>query len=644
MRIPPQSIRLLVALGLLLTSSGSTFAQTVESLVGTYRRMPVENGYHEGTISVKPGSDGKTLQWKNKAGVTWNLFPDLSKGVMRTDKTNPYFDKGGNECALEIEDGRVISFVFLNETYYRDQPGGIVARIPQKSGGLKGYISMSLGAVPAGYGYGVSFYVATWPLLEKPLSGFQIGLPSTWILPDNRDFNQPLCPPGTVARDNWPERGPYYRDVFQTIEGGLGFWVSTQFASGTPKYRINGTPNGYNHEISSPGWGFGQPKALAPEKMGIAQLSNHLLVPPDGLTFKDGTAGELLGNAWMALPLFPAKQPPATSPTGDRSWTLFLNASNFKGPVACWIPETWSKLSKRYRVIDGRGLDARPGLMNGGAMEVNTVPYLESKDSSGVRYTRIPRLQFPIDARGESVLMQDVVMYSDNALFNGVRSAVQQKSSAAWKFNPKAGFRPTIQANPISMKQGDQNLLLDGIGAQVQTRILGGPGGQAFGLKWANAKNWGALPEYYRHEGGKMMAVPEAQVPQETGLTRQKFRPGGKGQPYTSPEGSLGNWAKPGPKAGPFTATLTDGSVVTYAWYRFIDQPSIVALDWPEPDRAALQSMIERLHAEWATTGDYMPAPGSGTLATLDASMKVEPPKGLEVGYVPIVIRQAAKE
>ena len=67
--------------------------------------------------------------------------------------------------------------------------------------------------------------------LEKPLDSFQIGLPGTWILPDNRGYEQPLCPPGTYARDNWPPRGPSYRDVFQTIEGGSGFWTSTQFGS-----------------------------------------------------------------------------------------------------------------------------------------------------------------------------------------------------------------------------------------------------------------------------------------------------------------------------------------------------------------------------------------------------------------------------
>jgi hypothetical protein len=35
-----------------------------------------------------------------------------------------------------------------------------------------------------------------------------------------------------------------------------------------------------------------------------------------------------------------------------------------------------------------------------------------------------------------------------------------------------------------------------------------------------------------------------------------------------------------------------------------------------------------------------MVPPGSGTLATLDPALLVTPPKGLKVGYVPIVTRQ----
>ena len=51
------------------------------------------------------------------------------------------------------------------------------------SQGLEGYIGMNVQATPEKYGYGVSLYAAAWPLVEKPLRDFQIGLASIWIPP-----------------------------------------------------------------------------------------------------------------------------------------------------------------------------------------------------------------------------------------------------------------------------------------------------------------------------------------------------------------------------------------------------------------------------------------------------------------------------
>ncbi len=103
----------------------------------------------------------------------------------------------------------------------------------------------------------------------------------------------------------------------------------------------------------------------------------------------------------------------------------------------------------------------------------------------------------------------------------------------------------------------------------------------------------------------------------------------------------MGAWAKPGPKLGPVTAKLVDGSVVTYAWYRFVDQPSFQQYAWSEEKKAKLQAFVEKLHANWPTDRDYMAPPSHGKLATLDPALLVTPPAGLEVGYVPIVTRQA---
>jgi hypothetical protein len=141
--------------------------------------------------------------------------------------------------------------------------------------GLMGYISSKAPQPSAGYGAGIGFYVAVYPILPEPIGEFQIGLASTWIVPKNSDnAHSPLCPPGTYARDNWPERAPTYGAVFQTIEGGLGIWGSTQFRAGykPPKFQIVGVPDCYSgNYLITPGWSDST-TAAADDKMGIAQI------------------------------------------------------------------------------------------------------------------------------------------------------------------------------------------------------------------------------------------------------------------------------------------------------------------------------------------------------------------------------------
>ena len=55
-----------------------------------------------------------------------------------------------------------------------------------------------------------------------------------------------------------------------------------------------------------------------------------------------------------------------------------------------------------------------------------------------------------------------------------------------------------------------------------------------------------------------------------------------------------------------------------------------------------LADQVEKIHAAWPIDRDYMAPPTRGELAHLDGALLVEPPEGLEVGYVPIVTRQEA--
>ncbi len=339
----------------------------------------------------------------------------------------------------------------------------------------------------------------------------------------------------------------------------------------------------------------------------------------------------------MALPF----TDPTTGdpPTGDQSWTCFLSAANFKGPIAYYIPETWSKIGKlfNYPFLHGRGLDARPGIMGGGAMEINTVPRFDAKDAQGNAYSKLPKLQFPVDAEGRAFLVQDVTYYSKTALYDAFKSWRDGGPACSGALRRKRRVETQAQHAHHPLRSGGQED--DRRGARLRHSSFRG---QRVGLAVVHQR-----PQRRRAcsrnttntSANERVAVPAAEVPAETRLLTQEFKLAKMGVPYTSP--TVGAWAKPGPKLGPFTAKLVDGSVVTYSWYRFVDQPSFQQYSWSTEKKAKLQSFVEKLHANWPTDRDYMAPPTRGKLVSLDPALLVTPPAGLEVGYVPIVTRQA---
>jgi hypothetical protein len=272
-------------------------------------------------------------------------------------------------------------------------------------------------------------------------------------------------------------------------------------------------------------------------------------------------------------------------------------------------------------------------------MEFNTVPYFETKDARGIEYSRVPKLLFPADSHGRSVLMQDVTMYSTGALADSLRSWLKGAHASSGRFEDAASWHPQATAEPISFRQGPRNIPLSGFEGTVKTAIEGA----AFCLEWTSSSQKGVFPEYYKQVEGKRIAVSEAEVPVETRLADQTFTPASNSEKYSSPATGKTSWTVPGPKTGQMQASLTDGSTVTYAWYRFVDQPALQNLKLSAAQKAGLQRFVERLHAKWIITEEYIPPPSRGTLAALDSAILVKPPKGLELGYVPIVVDQTKK-
>jgi hypothetical protein len=206
------------------------------------------------------------------------------------------------------------------------------------------------------------------------------------------------------------------------------------------------------------------------------------------------------------------------------------------------------------------------------------------------------------------------------------------------RFDEKGAWKSTLTTRTPRYDQAGKKMI--GVERVFDTKVFEG---NVWGLEWfsSNLSPKGLFPQYYKHVGEQRIAVAASDVPAETQLPAQEFKLAARGEPYTSP--STGAWARPGPKLGPFTVKLADGALVTYSWYRFVDQPSFQQYDWSEEKKAKLQALVEKLHAAWPMDRDYMAPPGHGSLVTLDPALLVTPRKGLEAGYVPIVTRQTTQ-
>ena len=519
----------------------------------------------------------------------------------------------------------------------------VVAAQEVRRGEMAGYLIIPNKQVPKTYDAGFSMYVAAWPLLQQyPGQRFQSGLPGTWM------FAQP--------------DGEKVKELYSDIEGGLGWWRDTEYATETPKFIMGGVAPNFKEWANGPGAGKNRDWSQSFGKYGVAQLSPWLLWPPDGLNLQQGMRGELLGYGYMPLPLAQSKETTAGKPvpTGDQCWTLFLNSKNFKGPVAFFTPFFWSRWAIDEERFSGQLLDTRPSDPNRALqMETQHIPSAQATDANGVTYARITPVQFPCDDEGRSTLVHQVTSYNRAALWNAVESwfaggpeckgLVAPSEAAVHEF--KDGGYATWQIYADGTKKEDKlNVAWNQFATpNVETT-------DQYGYRWD--KQWISmstddkrpmvvLPQYYRLDTNddkkpKWTPIAASEVPAETGLTEVHFDPPAKRTPktYATPDEADSCWKTPGPKAGPFTVELGDGSRLTYAWYRFADQPALLNADMSDEQREAMQAKVEKLHASWQKDHDYLPPPRTGELASLDPALLVTPPVGLEVGYVPIVTRQ----
>jgi hypothetical protein len=514
-----------------------------------------------------------------------------------------------------------------------------------RSSNVGGYLITQIEEVDESHNAGYSMYMAAWPLVkEYPGRSFQSGLFGTWMHPQ--------------------QDGPLPVEKFYTnIEGGLGWWRDTEFATETPKFIMGGVQLNFAGWANGPGAGRGRDWSDPKGKYGVAQLSPWVLWPPDGLNLKQGTSGELVGSGYLPLPLTEPKTTTAgvAVPTGNQCWTLFLNTGNFKGPVAFFTPYFWTQASAEDPRLSGLFLDQRPSKANKPfQMETQHIHSKEATDSKGQTYARMAPTQYPASPDGSSELLHRLMVYNKKALWDEVEAWFRGGAVANGTINSAEGtmqrFKKSVRSNWSfygehieKEKRALMNItsfldasVTDSATLRVHWR------GEHVTRRDINNRSLVILPEYYKlvktddNAIGEWIAVAPEEVPVETGLHGVDFRSTDKRNalPYVTPKEQESSWKSPGPVAGPFKTKLGDGSTVTYYWYRFADQPALLNADLSKEEREEMQRRAELLHTHWTRERAYLPPPLIGELAEIDPALIVNPPAGFEVGYVPIVTQQ----
>ena len=78
---------------------------------------------------------------------------------------------------------------------------------------------------------------------------------------------------------------------------------------------------------------------------------------------------------------------------------------------------------------------------------------------------------------------------------------------------------------------------------------------------------------------------------------------------------------------------------MVYYWYKFNEQPAILNSYMDKAERELMQKRVELIHEHWSIDERCFPDPAQ-PLASLDDALIVKPPRGLEVGYVPVCVHQ----
>lgn len=419
-------------------------------------------------------------------------------------------------------------------------------------------------------------------------------------------------------------------DLYETFEGGPGYWMG-MIPTQMPRWRINSAVGCYSDQTASPLFDFGGQRAHACSSMGLIQVSNHMVLPPDGVTFsKQG----LLGVGYVRTPIGKT-----TAQDNRNFWTVVLDTEDFSGPLAYFLPEFFKARAKNTHMdkdfgTPGVGLSFTPG-----AFEWNTIFGYKSSDGT----YKVPKMHFPQSKMSvnltltpdatRTVLLMNPRGFEDADIFGPLEAALAGGS----KLDPE---RLLAGGKMLKCRPGtkDANFNVEGkksvkLGT-LRTTVEDGD------CVWATDFT-GDMPQYFN---SNMEPIPESRAPSE--LREQEFPAKGHWGPYDAisepPAGSCMD--KP---ADPtlFCFKTQAPSWVAFKWYKFVEQPSFERAGLSAQEKAYLQNRIETLHRMTGRVSRWIKSRNAARdLAVVDPVQLITPPKGLEIGYVPIAVYEGLEK
>ena len=508
---------------------------------------------------------------------------------------------------------------------------------------------------------GFSWYTRIFDWVQEPYSinALSLGMGATWMQRVSNDPNTSCACPNQCCMDHASNnsklaaRGNQSCDwLMQSMEGGPGLG-RTELPTTRTKWRIGDSVGCYSAYTGSPLFQFGQfaghacsrsdETAAHPMSMAFIQLSNKLVMFPDGITFAEHGQG-MLGVAYVRTPFGKVNDSDARN-----FWTCVLDSTSFSGPLGYFLPEFWAirapGMENATRSFPDFGT-VEAIHMSGGAFEINSIPTFNSSGlRPGSQALRLPRMAMPL-VDGRSVLFMGSRKFSKDEINTPLEQALQAGELDASQLL-SAGIRHPCVAGNTSAVTGSLNTW-----GRFFTSIEDDEcvwSAVHFNRSCCGNMSQCFMPQFL--DGDTRLPLEADQVPASLREAEYPRKP--PSGPYSALNASSGPPGGCRDSPGPASPTLycvqsQSPTWVAYRWYRFVDQPGLQQVLTSQAERDFMQKRVTALHKLLAKEGNGRWIKRRGAtkegIARIDDAAVVVPPKGLEHGFVPIALYEGLEK